>query len=752
MGVRLAAFLTAAGVAFAAAPVQVNAAPTQFYVDRTVAGCSDSGTGSATTPFCGIPKGVSMVQPGSTLFIGNGTYASTITPAVSGTASAPITITAWPGRAPRIGQGVSNAVYISGRSYLTVSNLTLADTTHDAAYLSSSNHVTLTGNTILSAGAPMSGQVAFGVYLSGTTDSLVTRNVLRDNTKAGIYLAGSTTRSVISYNDISKTAAGYSRIAPGMWATASGNTFLGNVSHDNEDSGLNFTSGGNNNLVALNVFYNNGDHGVDNLNVTGGRIVGNTVFRNCTSGINVEGTSGSYTVKNNIAVDNAVYPAYAGISCSRRAGNIGIWDSAPPTTVVDHNLVWLSKSGVMYTFRSTYSSLSAMKSATGQEVHGVQADPRFASPGAWDLRLAAGSPAIDRADSSTSGEQAADVLGAPRVDDPATSNANAEGSRPYDDLGAYEYQAVPVQPVPPVAVLSVSPSSGAAPLAVSVSASGSSDPQGRALTYTFDFGDGSALLGPQAGASVGHTYAAAGSYTARVTVTNNAGLSDTATAAVSVSTPPPPPQEQPSYTAQVATNYSMSTNKTSGYVSVWRTAGVAADSLVVVTLQLFGSTAPGPVAATDARGNTYQVGGDVTDGAGSRLVVLYARSSTALAVGDRITATFPTAATGFRMTADEFRGVTRLDREAQASGSTASFSSGPTTTTTAASEVVFAAVATKGASGNPSWASGWSAISPYAVGSTYLGRAYRLPTVTGTFSASGTTTGSWLSLVATFAP
>ena len=97
--------------------------------------------------------------------------------------------------------------------------------------------------------------------------------------------------------------------------------------HDNEDSGLQFYTGGNNNLATLNVTYNNGDHGIDDLNVTGGRLIGNTVYRNCTSGINVEGTSGNYLVENNIAVDNAVYPAYNGISCARRAGNIGIWDS-----------------------------------------------------------------------------------------------------------------------------------------------------------------------------------------------------------------------------------------------------------------------------------------------------------------------------------------------------------------------------------------------------------------------------------------
>ena len=35
-------------------------------------------------------------------------------------------------------------------------------------------------------------------------------------------------------------------------------------------------------------------------NVTGGRIIGNTVYYNCTDGINVEGTSGNYNIENNV--------------------------------------------------------------------------------------------------------------------------------------------------------------------------------------------------------------------------------------------------------------------------------------------------------------------------------------------------------------------------------------------------------------------------------------------------------------------
>ena len=90
---------------------------------------------------------------------------------------------------------------------------------------------------------------------------------------------------------------------------------------------------------------------------------------------------------------------------------------------------------------------------------------------------------------------------------------------------------------PPTAVLSASPSTGVAPIAVTADASGSSDAVGIA-SYTFNFGDGSAVVGPQAGAQATHTYVTAGNYTLSVTVTDTAQASSIATAAIAVLAPP----------------------------------------------------------------------------------------------------------------------------------------------------------------------------------------------------------------------
>jgi parallel beta-helix repeat protein len=510
---------------------------TQYYVDKTVP-CSDTGPGTADTPYCTITKGVSRLQAGYILYIGNGTYAESVKPSVSGTAAAPITITAWPGRSPVV-TGVTNGVYLSQKSYLTVSNLTVTGTVADGVYVTKSDHIVVSGNHVSGSGRPLQGQTAPGISIRATNSSQVLSNTADHNNGTGIYITNTSTDTQVADNEASFNAEGWQRNANGINVTSAGNTVLRNVTHDNEDSGIQFFTGGNNGLAALNVTYNNGDHGIDDLNVTGGRIISNTVYRNCTSGINVEGTSGSYVVENNVAVDNAVYPAYNGIACARRAGNIGICDSAPPTTTVDHNLVWLTKSGTLYVFKSAYTSLAAMQAATGQEAAGVQSDPLFFDAPTWDLQLKEGSAAIDRGDSAVSGAQPADILGNARVRDPNVGNSKASGPRLYDDLGAYEFQPdVAPAPTPPTARLTVSPASGTTPMVVTANAGASTDLQGQALSYSFDFGDGT-HSGQQSTSTATHTYTTAGNFTVSVTVTDASGLHDTTTQAVTASAPAP---------------------------------------------------------------------------------------------------------------------------------------------------------------------------------------------------------------------
>jgi PKD repeat protein len=84
---------------------------------------------------------------------------------------------------------------------------------------------------------------------------------------------------------------------------------------------------------------------------------------------------------------------------------------------------------------------------------------------------------------------------------------------------------------PPSAVISSSSSVGPTPLLVNFDGSTSTDNDGNILSYEWDFGDG----GSASGALANHTYSAVGIFNAKLTVTDDAGLTSSTTTPVLVS-------------------------------------------------------------------------------------------------------------------------------------------------------------------------------------------------------------------------
>jgi PKD repeat protein len=84
---------------------------------------------------------------------------------------------------------------------------------------------------------------------------------------------------------------------------------------------------------------------------------------------------------------------------------------------------------------------------------------------------------------------------------------------------------------PPVAVAAASPTSGPRRLTVQFSSKDSSDPDDEALSFAWDFGDGSSSTQ----ANPLKSYVVVGSFTATLTVTNESGLTSSASVAISVS-------------------------------------------------------------------------------------------------------------------------------------------------------------------------------------------------------------------------
>src|SRR6266511_3676172 len=373
---RLLAVVIAAAALAAVWAQPAGAVASVLYVDNNNPSCSDGGSGTSSVPFCTIGKGASVAAAGQTVQVASGTYSELVTVGHSGSAGSPIVLTAAAGASVTV-TGMANGFKVSGKSYITIhgftvrntssygiyvtggsSNVTVSgdtvrDTTSYGIHVKDSANVHVSGNDVSGAGQQVSGYTKYGVKFANSTSSLVSGNVSHDNSEAGVFLDNTSDR---------------------------------NVSHDNEDSGLQFYSGSHDNLVVDNLSYSNGDHGIDDLNSTGQRIISNTVYKNVTAGINVEGTSPGATIENNLAVDN-------GINSPRTKGNIRVDSNSTSRTTVDFNLVYLSVSGqVMYVWGSTkYSSLATFQAATGQEAHGVQADPQWVSAGSGNFHLGSGS-------------------------------------------------------------------------------------------------------------------------------------------------------------------------------------------------------------------------------------------------------------------------------------------------------------------------------------------------------------------------
>ena len=410
--------------------------PRTLYVDQRSRNCSDGGSGTAEKPFCRIGPASARVSAGQTVRVSPGTYRETVTVSQSGAPSAPIkflagrggivSVTGFPG-------GGAFGFGVNGRSYVTIQGFNVRGTGADGIVVKNSTAIVIRDNHVSYAGQPAAGKLATGIRLEGVSDSVVAGNTVDHNSNYGIYLQSGSTQNLIVGNRVSRNARGIQRGAAGIQLSSSpANTVSGNISHDNEDSGIGILTGSNNTLIRDNVVYDNGDHGIDSYGATGQRIIANTVYKNAAAGINVESGSTGATIANNVSVEN-------GVRSLRTHGDIRVESGSTSGTSMDYDLVYRSSHDTILVWNSvSYLSVAAFRSMTGQEANGRQSDPRFRNASGADFHLRARSPAIDSANSGVSGQPTTDVEGNPRRNDPSIPNTGA-GPRKYDDRGAYEF-------------------------------------------------------------------------------------------------------------------------------------------------------------------------------------------------------------------------------------------------------------------------------------------------------------------------
>lgn len=211
------------------------------------------------------------------------------------------------------------------------------------------------------------------------------------------------------------------------------------------------------------------------------------------------------------------------------------------------------------------------------------------------------------------------------VDGVGSTNNAATGYTDYGSLGRYglagSWAAATVTPpppppppvvnVPPVASTAGStPLTGVAPLAVKLVGTASSDADGSIASYRWEFGDGSAVATT---ATANHTYAA-GTYTARLVVTDDLGAASSTTVQIVVSSaptpPPPPPVTKPSCkVASLALTWVKATNASGyaqGVMTITDNAGKPVSG-ALVTVKSTGLFAGSGQGRTDSRGQLVLV-------------------------------------------------------------------------------------------------------------------------------------------------
>jgi uncharacterized repeat protein (TIGR02543 family) len=439
-----------------------------YYVDNTNPACTDTGSvASFEIPFCTIGRGAYFATAGQIVHVVHGTYAESVYPSYSGAAGNPITFWGDPGVTVTGQPGTPTTNYsafaLSGKSYIVIDGFNITNTSNQGIYVDASDHITITNNHVTNAGVTsLFHPYTQGIYLRGTTYSTISGNITDHNTCIGIRLINNSNHNLVSNNVSFENFSVVETDAAGIETTGSSyNTIINNITYSNEDSGINiyvYSATGlasTHNLVIGNLSYENGDHGIDVNNSPYNTLVGNTVQGNGTVGINVEGetATGSHdtTIANNISVGNGFTPPSGSF-----AGNLRVDPASISGTSIDYDLFYRLSAPVEIIWNNaSYTTLGAFQAAvSGQEVHGLEADPLFVDPVPSALRqtnvpyvgsglvgdyyINAGSPAIDSANSNAPNEPLTDIQGNGRMDDPATPDTGA-GVRTYDDRGAYEY-------------------------------------------------------------------------------------------------------------------------------------------------------------------------------------------------------------------------------------------------------------------------------------------------------------------------
>ncbi|MFC4600690.1 DUF5123 domain-containing protein [Cohnella hongkongensis] len=357
---------------------------------------------------------------------------------------------------------VPMGIFVHGAgSHIEIRNNKIHDIKNTAALTSSLSGRDAHGIAVYGTKAPASinqliidGNELYNLVL-GSSESLVvngnvdtfyiTNNLVHDNDNIGIDLIGfegtapspaydqarnGIVRGNTVYNITSVNNPSYGRTLPndsygadGIYVDGGKDSLIeGNFSYNN-DIGIEIASehaGRSTSGITVrnNFVYNNnytgiamGGYDTERGSTENCVIVGNTLYKNDTKGLNGGQLLIQYDTKNNIVKNNIMVASSSNYlfynDYTLNSGNI-----------IDYNLYDApgGSSGAKWRWKGvTYTGFSAYKAASGNDANSLFANPAFVNAAAGDLHLTASSPAINAGIVDLSIIGADDIDGDPRV-------------------------------------------------------------------------------------------------------------------------------------------------------------------------------------------------------------------------------------------------------------------------------------------------------------------------------------------------
>lgn len=310
---------------------------TVYYVAKNnPGGCSDSGPGTETEPWCTIQKAANTLVAGDTVYIKEGTYIERVIPQNSGLPGNYITYRNYPGdeviiRSPNTWE-YDYCILLppdQGMQYIRFTGLKLKNA--NFANFGTSENGSSKSNIIIENTTSDSSYI--GIYLSGFVDSEI-KNCEISSNQFGIYLSGPNRNILIDSNHVSYSHIVHPERDP-IWSHGI-IIFTENGNISNENSYITIT---NNNVHHSKVQGILVYHGKNVL------VRNNQCHHNGATGIQIESAGQPNQITRNIVVENNICE----YNSQSYEDETGIWIDDTDNCLVQNNILRYNEIGLKIT-------------------------------------------------------------------------------------------------------------------------------------------------------------------------------------------------------------------------------------------------------------------------------------------------------------------------------------------------------------------------------------------------------------------